>query len=714
MRLERLEVTNFKLLDDVVVDFSTDPSRPLTAIRGENGSGKTSLLLAMLWAFYGAPGLPEFAREMRLSSTSVPVGTTVKIRVMVQFDHEGHAGRNRYRLIRSCSETPTSDDRFKRSAETVNVFEISDSGEDPAPQPEVFLRQVAPTNLRDIFFTNGDDVQTFMSGKVDREDRQGRVHGTIRALLGLVQLYKASSDIGASERRFRHELSKDGGSELAQASAAMDAVEEQIRTTETRIGEIEAEIGMAAQHRERWEGELRTIKDIGDLNRINADLNSTAAQLEQLENHLTQTLNTVRDELSSERLSWAMTPDVLEHGLKALEDLADRGVIPGTSIEIIRDRIKEAVCFCGTPLHDGSDARARLQQLIDDHGNIDEQRQYLTGVHHRARYAKSAHDASTPESGTFANRRVDLLSRLTTIRDEIQTQRAREDDLKQRRGRIDEARVIQLTSDIARAEADINKRRPDLAVLRHEHSGLNTEFERQNAELRTMERRAELSDTKKANATAAGDLKQFVAEVINHLEGEAVQRVARLMSQRFLDIVGSDPTFESAIFAKVTINDNFDIEVWTPQGRRLDFDAEINGASQRALTLAFIWSLMEVAGAEAPRVIDTPLGMVAGAVKERLTIEITTPPPPDGPNYQVVLLLTRSEIRDVEDLIETRAGVIRTITCSKDVKDLRFPWGQDHPQSKVCTCSSRQTCRMCARTYDTDDIEFRDSSEEAR
>ena len=51
MRLERVDIANFKLLENVALEFSTDRQRPLTAIRAENGSGKTSLLHAMLWGF---------------------------------------------------------------------------------------------------------------------------------------------------------------------------------------------------------------------------------------------------------------------------------------------------------------------------------------------------------------------------------------------------------------------------------------------------------------------------------------------------------------------------------------------------------------------------------------------------------------------------------------------------------------------------------------
>ena len=87
MRIERIQINNFKLLEDVALDLSTALTRPLTAIRAENGSGKTSLLHAMLWGFYGRQGLPKFATDMRFSSTAKPHGVQVKTRVMVEFEH---------------------------------------------------------------------------------------------------------------------------------------------------------------------------------------------------------------------------------------------------------------------------------------------------------------------------------------------------------------------------------------------------------------------------------------------------------------------------------------------------------------------------------------------------------------------------------------------------------------------------------------------------
>ncbi|WP_411871685.1 AAA family ATPase [Vulcanococcus limneticus] len=707
MKIHRIEVANFKLLKNIAISFSTDPKKPLTSIRAENGSGKTSLLLAMLWAFYGRAGLPKHAANMRLSATSNPYGEAVLVYVMIEFEHEGHGGRSRYRLVRSCEETPVEADKVSNGQERLQVYILTDAGESSIPQPDTFLRQVVPSNLREVFFTNGDDVQEFMSGRVDRINRQGRVHDAIKSLLGLEQLYIARKDIIAADRRFRTKLSSESdGSEFADASTALNQAEDNLESRKEEIKRVETEIEQINAKKEKWEAELRSITDIGDLNQINSALSDCERKLKAAQANRDDALLGARSELSAEAMSWSMMSDALNNGIDLLSELADRGIIPGTSIEVVRDRLDEGICLCGTALPKGSDARQLLEHLIEEHQRVDQSQELLTAVHHGARFHKSSYDAMVDDGKSFADRRIYHLSQITRAVDQIRLLNDQKTHLIERREQIDEARVSSLTGDIKAANNALLERDRSLAVLKSQLDEFHTKIKECQERLRRYERTELLNSSLRANATVAGDLKQLVDDVIHNLEGDQVQQVACLMSSRFLEIVGSDPSLDAAVFGSVKINQNFDIEVRTPAGQRLDFDSDINGASQRALTLSFIWALMEVAGVEAPRIIDTPLGMVAGAVKTRLTEAITSPPASDGPNYQVVLLLTRSEIRDVEDLLDSRAGIVCTMTCSKDAKDLSYPWGQDEPQVKICHCSHRQSCRICARTYDDEGIFF--------
>ena len=186
------------------------------------------------------------------------------------------------------------------------------------------------------------------------------------------------------------------------------------------------------------------------------------------------------------------------------------------------------------------------------------------------------------------------------------------------------------------------------------------------------------------------------------------------MNDIFLDIVGAEPESEAAVFTRVDINNRFDIVIHTQDHKTLDADYELNGASQRALTLSFIWALMQVAEREAPRIIDAPLGMISGAVKRR-TVDLLTAPVDNGNvPYQIVLLMTRSELRDVEELVDERAGVALTMTCSKDYpRDLVNGWGERAPVVRVCACNHRQICRVCERRNDNRaNFAFREAGEE--
>ena len=377
------------------------------------------------------------------------------------------------------------------------------------------------------------------------------------------------------------------------------------------IADLDLEMSRIRDKCDGWERQLREITDIGDLNAINAELAEVDTDLNQYERDRDKTLREIREELSSEGLSWALVPSQLESGMATLKDLADRGVIPGTSIEVIRDRLIEGVCFCGTPLGAGSSARDRLEHLMSEHSQIDQSKELLTAAYHGARFQKSQHDADLANGTGFSQRRGENLGALVDLGTLITSRQGKRAALLERRSRIDESRVATLTDDVARAHADLIKRDRDKAVHKHELQNAIADLGTKKDELRKLQKKATLSDTLKSNATAAADLAHLINEVIRHLEVDKVQRVAEKMSALFLEIVGSDPVIDAAIFGSVSINGSFDIEVRTPQGTRLDFDAEINGASQRALTLSFIWALMEVAEVEAPRIIDTPLGMVA-------------------------------------------------------------------------------------------------------
>ena len=70
MKIITARIRNFKLLRAIDLAFSVERDQPLTVIRAENGSGKTSTLQALRWALYGKDALDD--SQVRLSPADWP------------------------------------------------------------------------------------------------------------------------------------------------------------------------------------------------------------------------------------------------------------------------------------------------------------------------------------------------------------------------------------------------------------------------------------------------------------------------------------------------------------------------------------------------------------------------------------------------------------------------------------------------------------------
>lgn len=708
MKLKRVEFRNFKLLDGVNIDFSTDPQKPLTVVRAENGSGKTSLLWGLAWAFYGDDGLP--VKGARLSSTSRPTGGTTIVEVIVDFEHDpdGFGDVNHYVLSRSVNETTGEGDHVEHGPMTTQLMVRTPAGDEPVPgDATAILERFVPSRLKDTFLTDGDKVQRFISGTVAAKERQHNVHQAIKALLGLDGLEKVDVDIGKVAKDFREEMAESSGDEVKAAADALADCEEELNTARSDRNEAESKRSKIEDVIADTQKELSEMKGHGDLDEINAGIAAATTAKKSAERDTAALHDEVRNLFkSSEDLSWALAGDALKKGHAVLNGLREQGVIPGSSLGVIKDRLEMGECICGESLAEGDSHRDHVLQLLDEQAKISGQRERLTETYHRTRAGLDAYESTSDDERDFWSQRPRLLERHTEV-----NERLRENDRKIVEGEQRRKGINQ--DDIERLATRLDKSRMHLTEQSEQIGALDRDIARLEDQLAVLQGRYEKAqNAAKSDATAknrfdvADDLRKVVAATLDTLKTDHVAAVSTRMNEIFMHVVGSDPETVGAVFNKVYLTDNFDIVVEAvvddeSQIRTLDADYEVNGASQRALTLAFIWGLMEVANTIAPRVIDTPLGMTAGGVKQRMVQAITEPAGENELEYQVVLLLTRSEIRDIEDILDERAGNHVTLTCSKDYPiDLVHSWEVGEPTVRHCACSHRQFCKTCERHRD--------------
>jgi DNA sulfur modification protein DndD len=159
-------------------------------------------------------------------------------------------------------------------------------------------------------------------------------------------------------------------------------------------------------------------------------------------------------------------------------------------------------------------------------------------------------------------------------------------------------------------------------------------------------------------------------------------------------MIVADPD-QNAIIREAVVTPDYDIVVTGSRNRGLDPDVDLNGASRRALTMAFILALTKVSETVAPNIIDTPLGMTAGQVKRSIVTAAV------AESSQLVLLLTRDEIHRIEDLLDTNTGEACTFsnTAHYPHQLVNAPQFTDQ-RVMVCECNHRQYCHICERLHD--------------
>ena len=653
MRLESVNITNFRLLEDVFLTFSTDPDKPMTVVRAENGSGKTSILYALRWAMYGEAGIPP---GMRVTSTACAAHRPVQVQVRVEFiTTDPFSGAEaRYRLFRTCEETPGEGNQYTRSPSHLRLLRRTNRGEEDIEEgKEGLISAILPLNLADVFFTNGDDVQRFIGGgrRGDRE-RQEAVHQAIRQLLGLKNVETMISHIGAAGRNLKREAHPRAGQELRAALDDLERIEEQLAKRKEDLAVIAQRRDAADQQIRDDERVLDGIKGIGDLDAIQARIRTIEEDLNHLDAEEVNIRRRMKNFLRSEQLSADVLKPQLERGLAALGELVDRRVIPGTSLEVLTDRLELGLCICGLNLEVGEARYNHVLGLIDEQKLVAPQLQRLTALLHEARNSVYSPDAEEGDYEAARDVAMTIGGEFIACLDHKRRKRADLAAEQERRGQIDERRIHELTERLRSNRFKLADFEREYGRLRGESEGLEERQIECRKRSEVAEQREALSQRLRRQSIVANDLLALTEGTLERLKSGYVGQVSSRMNELFLNIVGADPDAQTSIFTKVAIEETtYDIVIHTLEGRTLDADTELNGAAQRALTLSFIWSLMEVAQRESPRIIDTPLGMTSGQVKHRMVDLLTRPISLGDVPHQAILFMTRSEIRDIEALI---------------------------------------------------------------
>ena len=242
LRLKRLEIKGFgPFADQQVLEFPDKDG--VVVVYGENMRGKTSLLNAIRYAFFGKV-LGRGARERRLhtiSNRDLAAAGKYGFSVSLTFLHEGHT----YELVRECVPTkllPENDEDYKQT----EMLRRGSSVLGPQER-EKALQIILPSEVSRFFLFDGELLQEYEELLINESNAGRQISEAIERILGVPILKRGRShlkqladdaDKDAAKEAGKHKETQSLGVALQQATEQKEAHQAELRRLHNELGDL--------------------------------------------------------------------------------------------------------------------------------------------------------------------------------------------------------------------------------------------------------------------------------------------------------------------------------------------------------------------------------------------------------------------------------------------------------------------------------------------
>ncbi|MCQ3806924.1 MAG: AAA family ATPase [Acidimicrobiaceae bacterium] len=730
LRLRRIEIENFASFDEIVIEPSTDPELPLTVLRAENGSGKTTFLRALRWGMYGEQGLPgEQSRFSLHPAHWQPDDSGIRTQVRIEFETDGSTRHETqgtddttaYQLMRSVTTigkpaARSDEPDFRRINEQTRLMvRVGDGAWEPHDaNVDAVVEELLPWGLRDFFVMDADEAADFVGGSenkaMSRKEVVDKTTAAVHNLLGIDVFMEAYKRVEKLAREFEKQATRAiGDSDLNAVQAELDQLrEEQAELAEKISGQQEQKNDLDDRLRKRKDDLETELKSVGAAEELRTRLRDNRRRTERALNQRKNALAVLAGEIESIDLMAALARDEITSAFAVLKPLYERGHIPLKHLNYVRDLLESGTCVCGQILSGEGSHRARVEALLKESTEQEKRADYLGNLHDAAKSlaahaeATSWDDRCAQHAGDFA----DVEKELSDLKLE-----KRGIDLKLES--LDEEKIQVIRDEIGALEEQILNLDRNLVTHQATLEPLPGKIDSLQKQIHSRQRNERAAADKRAAETMAElvfkVLKNAYATIRDEQVLELSQRMNRLFSQMAANV--SDDDFEEFQRNKATLKmiaevglrhtgqdkEKYEIYAFNRRGRTMP-PTEINGASRRVLALSFVLALCIESRTQAPLIADSLLNFMSGAVR-RNTLKATA-----QNSSQPILLLTGADLeaRSEVETVAQYAGATYTLTGQWDAIDAGHGgdvvhWTEQRPVSLVCGCGPRQYCKVCER-----------------
>lgn len=614
MRIENIQMKNFRPYRDEEVEFTTGKENNINLVVGQNDRGKTSLMKAVKWAMYGGSGGKSNYEDMLHDGVKSKKDNEMFVRL--EFSHDG----SNFVLKRELEGIDNQRGTARGEKKSLNV-----DGEPYGGNIQRKIDKVLPPQIDRFYFFDAEEIEKTAEQTEEMEDK-------IERALGLHTVDKAKKHAKYIKDDYEKQLKKKN-----EEIAEKEEIEEDLDDLKNQKDEIESDIKdkekKIKQHR----------KDISKIEEELGDIEETKKDIEK------------KEDLQEEKKKYEKRIKEIEKERKEQWE-----ALFGKLIEPVRDTIvnefSEEIQSLENEL--SNQEKARYRNIFRKEANDGEcpicHNQHVEEL-------EVEDDVSTNENITdrledLRERKEDL-SRLKVkdinpleleaekhnLRDDIDDV---EEDIEEVQDKIEVGEYS--AEDIGRFQEQIKNKREKIENLKSDlegNNGLRSKLEELEGEIETknrkIRRKTEDEDAKKyeRQRNAAKSLTEELDSIID----EVIERKRQGIEEE-----------ANKIFKELTNTPEADREFRLVEDSGYEYTIErssdgpkpkLGAGKTQIMSLSFILGLNHYADREAPLVMDTPIMRLDREHRENVVDFLSRL------EDQIILLLTNAEYDQVEGFL---------------------------------------------------------------
>lgn len=649
MRLVSLSMQNFMpYKGESSVDFPQDETRNVMVVFGDNMRGKTSLLNALRWAFYGkALGrhLREIPLHELLNKEAAMEGDFV-IEVAITFVAEGH----RYALRRRATKRPLVAIPSRPEDFEVSVGLQKDGMALPGHMIESEINRFAPEQVSRFFLFDGELLQEYESLLIEGSEQGRRIKQAIEQVLGVPTLVNGRDEAETLLKHFQRQQQKDLSHVVGVERQAERQAEYQRRqeSLEQDLAGLREKLVQTKSERSTLDDELEKVDSI---HRAKTRLDFLKLRQVKIDNRLgeismekQQTLREAWKDLLQPKLR-ERKQNLYEEQSKMTTLLAEKSSLEAKRNDLRKMLDNDSCPTCGRPAEESKrtevgaalgQVEAKLREISVDHTSLGEVNAKIREIDRLTGSGAAARIQALDEE------RVRLDVELTKVENDAENL---SDEIKGvDTGEIARKRVLRdnLLQEEGRLERDVDDRLREIEKVKRELAIIANSLDD------LPQARAKRSS---AMVKVCMAIDRLFEKSIERLRNKLKEEVAAKATGAFTNLT----TQKS--YSGLEINDNYGLTILDEKGGRVTVRS---AGAEQIVALSLIDGLARTGRAAGPVVMDTPFGRLDLRHRDKILRYLPTT------TGQLVLLVHDGEIRRDSDL----APVAARIGAAYEIKEV--------------------------------------------